>query len=165
VFAIRIACATALFFASTAAALAGPPPHQTPSDPGPDSTKIRIDASCAGDTITGNVSMQAPAGETYRLDLFYRARGRVSWAATGRSATFAGTGTQRNYTYSFDVSPFDAFAYRLDMAGEHAWSQTISAAACAPGRQVPEAPMALLLPLSLLATSAFVLRTRRSRSL
>jgi hypothetical protein len=30
---------------------------------------------------------------------------------------------------------------------------------------VPEAPMALLLPLSLLATSAFVLRTRRSRSL
>jgi hypothetical protein len=163
VFATRIAFVIAVFFVSATAAFAGPPPHQGPADPGPDSTKIRIDASCAGDTITGNVSMQAPAGESYRLELFYRGRGRAGWQPTGRTATFAGSGTERTYTYSFDVSSFDAFAYRLDMSGEHAWSQTISAGSCAPGRQVPEAPAALLLPLSLLATAAFLLRVRRSR--
>jgi hypothetical protein len=121
---------------------------------------MRIDAGCSGDTITGIVSMQASAGETYRLVLYYRARGRASWSATGRSATFSGDGTQRSYSYSFDVSAFDAFAYRLEMAGEHAWSRTIPSASCAPGRQVPEAPYALLLPLSLLATSTLLLRRR-----
>lgn len=159
----RIALAAALFLTSASSALASPPPHASPSDPGPGSTKIRIDAGCAGDTITGTVTMKAPAGEVYRLELSYRGRGRTAWASTGRSATFRGDGAEHAYSYSFDVSGLDAFAYRLDMAGEHGWSQTITGASCAPGRQVPEAPFALMLPLSLLATSAFLLRSRRTR--
>jgi hypothetical protein len=106
--------------------------------------------------------MQASAGEAYRLELSYRGR-RTGWASTGRSATFNGDGKEHQYSYSFDVSQFDAFAYRLDMAGEHAWSQTLTAGSCAPGRQVPEAPYSLMLPLSLLATSAFLMRRRRTR--
>ena len=159
----HIALAAALFLTSASSALASPPPHASPSDPGPGSTKIRIDAGCAGDTITGTVTMKAPAGEVYRLELSYRGRGRAAWASTGRSATFRGNGTEQAYSYSFDVSGFDAFAYRLGMAGEHGWSQTITGASCAPGRQVPEAPFALMLPLSLLVTSAFLLRSRRTR--
>lgn len=158
-FATRTALLAALFLTTATAALASPPAHQSRSAAQPQ-TGIRIDAACSGDTISGTVSMQAPAGETYRLVLSYRARGRASWSATGRSATFSGDGTKRSYSYSFDVSAFDAFAYRLDMPGEHAWSRTIPSASCAPGREVPEAPYALLLPLSLLATSAFLLRRR-----
>lgn len=158
-FATRTALLAALFLTTATAALASPPAHQSPSAAKPE-TRMRIDAGCSGDTITGIVSMQASAGETYRLVLYYRARGRASWSATGRSATFSGDGTQRSYSYSFDVSAFDAFAYRLEMAGEHAWSRTIPSASCAPGRQVPEAPYALLLPLSLLATSTLLLRRR-----
>ena len=159
----HIALAAALFLTSASSALASPPPHASPSDPGPGSTKIRIDAGCAGDTITGTVTMKAPAGETYRLELSYRGRARNAWTSTGRSATFQGDGTEHAYSYGFDVSGFDAVAYRLNMVGEHAWSQTITGSSCAPGRQVPEAPFALMLPLSLLATSAFLLRGRRAR--
>lgn len=162
-FAIRTALATAILLTTATAALASPPPRQTSADHGKGSTSMRIDASCAGDAITGTVTMLAPAGETYLLDLHYRRQGRAAWAATGRSASFHGDGAKHSYTYSFDVSAFNAFAYRLDMSGEQAWSRTIPAAACAPGRQVPEAPFALLLPLSLLGTSALFLR-RRART-
>jgi hypothetical protein len=159
VFATRIALLAALFLTTATAALASPPAHKSPSAAHP-GTNVRIDASCSGDTITGTVSMKAPAGEAYRLALYFRVRGRASWLSTGRSAKFSGDGTQRSYSYSFDVSAFDAFAYRLEMAGEEAWSRTIPSASCAPGRQVPEAPYALLLPLSLLATSTLLLRRR-----
>lgn len=159
-FAIRTALATALFLTTATVALASPPSQKSKAGPGKDSTSMRIDAGCAGDTITGTVTMLAPADETYRLDLSFRRQARASWSATGRSASFRGDGAQHSYTYSFDVSAFNAFAYRLDMSGEHAWSRTIPAASCAPGRQVPEAPYALLLPLSLLGTSALLLRRR-----
>src|SRR5438034_810372 len=111
----RIVFAAALFLTSASSALASPPPHQSPSDPGPGSTKIRIDAGCVGDTITGTVTMKAPVGEAYWLELSYRGHGRTGWASTGRSATFRGDGTEHVYSYSFDVSGFDAFAYRLNM--------------------------------------------------
>jgi hypothetical protein len=163
VFAIRTALAIALFLTTAAVALASPPSHKSPAGQGTDSTSMRIDAGCAGDTITGTVTMLAPAGETYRLELYFRRQGRAAWSATGRSASFRGDGAQHSYTYNFDVSAFNAFAYRLDMSGEHAWSRTIPAASCAPGRQVPEAPYALLLPLSLLATSGLLLRRRHAR--
>jgi hypothetical protein len=161
VFAIRSTLAAAVFLTTAGAALAGPPPHQTQANPGKAASNVRIDASCSGDTIAGTVSMLAPPDETYKVDLSYRGRGHAPWTATGRSASFQGDGTQRTYSYSFDVSSFDAFAYRLDIAGEHAWSRTIPASSCAPPREVPEAPYALLLPLSLLGTSVLLLRRRR----
>jgi hypothetical protein len=151
----------AVFLTATGAAAAGPPPHQGQTDPGKGAPDLRIDAGCAGDTINGTVSMFAPAGETYTLSLFYRPRGHASWAGTGRSASFHSDGRRETYSYSFDVSAYDAFAYRLAMGGEHSWSQTLPASSCAPGRQVPEAPYSLLLPLSLLGTSGLLLRRRQ----
>ena len=151
----------ALFLTIAGAAYAGPPPHQGQTDPGKGAPSLRIDAGCAGDTISGTVSMLAPAGETYTLGLFYRGRGQAAWHATGRSASFSSDGTRKTYSYSFDVSAYDAFSYRLAIGGEHSWSQTLPASSCAPGRQVPEAPHSLLLPLSLLATSGLLLRRRQ----
>lgn len=157
-FAVRIGIVAAVFLTATPA-FAGPPPHQSSADHG--GRRVHVDARCAGDTISGTVSMEAPAGETYRLDLSYRPRGRSGWSGTGRSAAFTSDGTRRSYDYSFDVSPFNAFAYRLDLAGEHSWSQTLPASSCGPGHQVPEAPYSLLLPLSLLGTSGLLFLRRR----
>ena len=156
-----VLAAAAVFLTTTGAAVAGPPPHQSPADPGKSAPSLRIDASCAGDAINGTVSMLAPAGDTYTLSLFYRPHGQASWHATGRSASFHSDGTKRTYSYNFDVAAYDAFAYRLAIGGEHSWSQTLPASSCAPGRQVPEAPYALLLPLSLLGTSGLLLRRRQ----
>jgi hypothetical protein len=146
---IRTALAAAvcfLFGASTAAA----------------ATEFKIDATCAGDTISGTLSYRGgEKGESYRLDLLYRPRKGTEWKQTGRGGGFTSDGRPGTYPYSFDVSAFDAKLFRLDVSGEHAWSRTIPAASCAPGRQVPEAPLALLLPLSLLGTSGLLLFRRR----
>ena len=160
-FAIRLGFVAALFLTTTAAAFASPPPHQASTGHG--KRELHLDASCAGDTISGTLSMLAPQGETYALDLSYRPRGRADWSSTGRSASFTSDGTPRSYSYSFDVSSFNAFAYRVNVSGERAWSQTVPAGSCGPGRQVPEAPLALLLPLSLLGTSGLLLLRRRIR--
>ena len=151
----------AVFLTTAGAAFAGPPPHQGQTDPGKAAPSLRIDASCAGDTINGTVSLLAPAGEAYTVSLFYRPRGQAAWHATGRSASFHSDGTRETYSYNFDVSAYDAFAYRLAIGGEHSWSKTLPASACAPGRQVPEAPYSLLLPLSLLGTSGLLWRRRQ----
>ena len=125
-------------------------------------SEFRFDASCAGDTITGTLSYTGVTkGESYRLELLYRPRKGPDWRATGRGGGFTSDGRPGTYPYSFDVSAFDAKLFRLDVSGEHSWSRTIAAAACAPGRQVPEAPLAILLPLSLLGTSGLLLFRRR----
>jgi len=126
------------------------------------SSDLKLDASCAGDTISGAVSYTAATrGESYRLDLFYRERKGPDWKPTGRGGSFTTDGHPGTYRYSFDISAFDAKLYRLDVSGEHGASRTIAAATCAPGRQVPEAPLAILLPLSLLGTSGLLLLRRR----
>ena len=132
-----LAVAAVFLTTTTGAAVAGPPPHQSPADPGKSAPSLRIDASCAGDTINGTVSMLAPAGDTYTLSLFYRPHGQASWHATGRSASFHSDGTKRTYSYNFDVAAYDAFAYRLAIGGEHSWSQTLPASSCAPSSNQP----------------------------
>ena len=125
-------------------------------------TEFKIDATCAGDTINGTLSYSGGTkGETYSLELLYRPRRGTDWKSTGRGATFTSAGHPGKYSYSYDVSAFDAKLYRLDVTGEHAWSRTIPAASCAPGRQVPESPLAIMLPLSLLGTSGLLLFRRR----
>src|SRR5205085_2142744 len=85
-------------------------------------------------------------GETYSLELLYRPRRGTDWKSTGRGATFTSDGHPGKYSYSYDVSAFDAKLYRLDVTGEHAWSRTIPAASCAPGRQVPSSPLRRVSP-------------------
>ena len=125
-------------------------------------TEFKIDASCAGDTINGTLSYSGGTkGERYGLELLYRPRKGNDWKSTGRGGTFTSDGRPGTYSYSYDISKFDAKLYRLDVTGEHAWSRTIPAASCAPGRQVPESPLAILLPLSLLGTSGMLFFRRR----
>jgi hypothetical protein len=147
---------TALFFVLPACALAGQQP------------KVHVDVAgaCAGDTVSGRVKVRAPIGTRFTVRL-QRRNATSRWLSTTRSRRFKSTAMVRTYKFRFDVSRLNAFAYRLavDPAGHHRTvSRAIPAASCAPGLQVPEAPAAILLPLSLLgAASLLLLRKRAAR--
>ena len=127
------------------------------------SSPMTIAGSCAGDTVSGRVVVRAPRGTVFTLRLLRRATPRSSWLTTGRSRQFKSSGKKQTPRYRFDVSSFDAYAYRLRLTRPHrrVFSSTILATSCAPGRQVPEAPFSILLPLSLLGTSGLLLVRRR----
>lgn len=126
---------------------------------------MTIAGSCAGDTVSGRIVVRAPRGTLFTLRLLRQPTMRSSWVATGKSRHFRGSGKKQTLRFRFDVSAFDAYAYRLRLAraNRRVLSSPIMAASCAPGEQVPESPLSILLPLSLLGTSALLL-VRRPRS-
>jgi hypothetical protein len=128
-------------------------------------TTMTIAGSCAGDTVSGRVAVRAPRGTLFTLRLLRQATARSSWVATNKSRRFRSNGKKQTLRYGFDVSAFDAYAYRLRLARPHrrVLSSPIMATSCGPGEQVPEAPFSILLPLSLLGTSALLL-IRRPRT-
>ena len=129
--------------------------------------QVAIGASCAGDIVSGNVVVRAPAAMPVTLRLLQRRQSRSRWVPTGRTRSFTSLAGKRRHRFSFDVSTFDAYAYRVAAEGRRgrlkypALSKVIPATTCAPGHDVPEAPLALLLPLSLLVTGSLVVLLRR----
>lgn len=130
--------------------------------------QVTITGACAGDTVSGSVVVRTTAAAPFTVRLLQRPTRQARWARTGRARTFTTTPGKRRYRFSFDVSRFDAFAYRLSAEGRQrgtsyrALSAVIPATTCAPGRDVPEVPFALLLPLSLLATGSLLLLRQRA---
>jgi hypothetical protein len=130
--------------------------------------QVTIVGSCAGDTVSGNVVVRSSGATPFTVRLLHRSKARARWVRTGRARTFTAAAGRHRYRFSFDVSSLDAFAYRLSAEGRHggspyrSLSRVIPATSCAPGRDVPEAPFALLLPLSLLATASLLLIRQRA---
>ena len=130
--------------------------------------QVTIVGSCAGDIVSGNVVVRSARATPFTVRLLQRSTQRARWVRTGRAKSFTAAAGRHRYRFSFDVSRFDAFAYRLSAEGTQgsasyrALSRVIPATACAPGRDVPEAPIALLLPLSLLATASMLLLRKRA---
>jgi hypothetical protein len=125
---------------------------------------IHVTANCVGDTVSGGVSMRAKAGTPFTLRLLKRQTAASRWTQTKLLKKFTSRGGSRIYRFRFNVSAFDAYAYRLGVYRSRRLTQSapIAAASCAPGLQVPEAPLALLLPLSLLATASLLVLRRRA---
>jgi len=125
---------------------------------------VKVTGDCVGDTISGRVSVQAKAGTQFTLRLQRQQTAASHWTQTKLSRRFKSRGGSRIYRFQFNVSAYDAYAYRLavDRPRQRTVSAPIAAASCAPGLQVPEAPLALLLPLSLLGTSSVLLLRRRA---
>jgi hypothetical protein len=123
-----------------------------------------VTGNCVGDTISGRVSVRASAGTRFTLRLLRQQTAASRWTQTKLSRRFKSRGGSRTYRFQFDVSAFDAYAYRLAVYRSHhrTLSGPIAAASCAPGLQVPEAPLAILLPLSLLGTASLLLHRRRA---
>ncbi len=130
--------------------------------------RVTIVGTCTGDTVSGSAVVRASGAMPFSVRLLQRAKPKARWVRTGRARTFVATAGTRRYRFAFDVSSFDASAYRLSVEGRHRGSQyralsaVIPAATCAPGRDVPEAPLALLLPLSLLVTGSLLLLRQRA---
>jgi hypothetical protein len=115
-----------------------------------------ISVECAGDVLSGEAVASGGAGRTFTLSV-ERPGGRHG-SSTGLSRTIALVESSAAYSYSFDISALDADAYvvRADRPSSTSSGDTrsrvVSASECAPPPQVPEAPAALLLPLSVLLT-------------
>ena len=119
----------------------------------------QVHASCAGDVVSGTVRLgRDNAGGELELALLAKRSPSAPFARTGKSAWVEAYGG-RSYPFSFDVGRMNATAYRVDPPGAH--SNVVPAASCAPGHQVPEAPLSLLLPVSVLGVVSLVLVRRR----
>lgn len=125
---------------------------------------VKVTGDCVGDTISGRVAVRAKAGTRFTLRLLKRQTATSRWTQTKLSRSFRSRGGSGTYRFRFNVAAFDAYAYRLGVyrSGQRILSQPIAGASCAPGLQVPEAPFALLLPLSLLATASLLFIRRRA---
>jgi hypothetical protein len=131
----------ALAFAGLVASEAAAEPTAAPK---PKVSSVR--ASCIGDTISGKARVSGPM--TVRLALLAKASAKATFKATGKSRSLVAR-KSGYYPFKFDISRLNAYGYRVQ-ASKQIRSQTLLAAGCGPGHQIPEAPFALLLPLSLL---------------
>ena len=121
----------------------------------------QVHAVCAGDVISGSVRLgRSTPGGDLDLALLAKRSSKASFARTGQSVRVEAYGG-RSYPFSFNIGRLPAVAYRVDPPGAH--SNVVPAASCAPGHQVPEAPLSLLLPLSVLAVGGLVFARRRRR--
>ena len=119
----------------------------------------QVHASCAGDVISGTVRVGRPSSTgDLELALLAKRSPKAAFAATGRSV-WVEAYDGRSYPFRFDIGRLSAVAYRVDPPGIH--GNVVPAASCAPGHQVPEAPLSLLLPLSVLGVVGLVFARRR----
>ena len=119
---------------------------------------VQVHSSCAGDTISGWVQVKSKGQQALAVSLMAKRTANAPFAGMSQASVKAGDG-QRS-AFSFDISEYDAFAYRVDASGVQ--GRVLPRASCAPGHQVPEAPFALLLPLSVLGFGLTVVRRRRA---
>jgi hypothetical protein len=130
--------------------------------------RVAISPSCAGDVVTTRVVVRTPIRARLRVQLLQRRRAGGSFVKTGQMRTFASARGTRTYRFNFDVSALNAVAYRVVVLERRTppryrfASSVVPAAACAPGRVVPEAPLTILLSLSLLGTTSLFLLRRKA---
>lgn len=124
---------------------------------------VQVQASCAGDTISGRARVNAASTLKARVELWSKSGAKARFRPTGKARTLT---AKRSgwYPVRFNISRLNAYAYRVD-ASKTVRSRWILSASCAPGHQVPDAPFALLLPISMLigiGLPVYLLRRRRS---
>ncbi len=90
---------------------------------------------------------------------------KASFKATGK-ARILSTPKAGAYQFKFNIAKLNAYGYRVD-ASKSMRSKPILSASCGPGYVVPEAPFALLLPITLLLTIGLpvLLVRRRARTI
>jgi hypothetical protein len=119
-----------------------------------------VSASCAGDTISGKTRVSGKL--RVRLALMAKGSAKASFKATGK-ARILSTPKAGSYRFKFDISKLNAYAYRVD-GSKTMRSKPLLAASCGPGYTVPEAPFALLLPITLLLTIGLPVLLLRRRA-
>jgi hypothetical protein len=131
---------------------------------GPAWAAPRTDATitCAGNTLTGTLTVTgAAAGTVVTMRVEVQTTG---WTTTPLTRTVSVMSGQTAYPYTFDVSGYQTVkAYRLLVAVGSATtqSQRLDRDSCAPPTQVPEVPAPLAIPLTFAATILLTEAVRR----
>jgi hypothetical protein len=118
--------------------------------------------------VSARILVRTPARTRLTVRLLQRRASGAPFVRTSRQQTFTSAPGRRTYGFSFDISTLDAVAYRLSVVDARTPSRyrfvssVMPAAACAPGRDVPEAPVVLLLSLSLVGTMSLLLARRKT---
>ena len=126
-----------------------------------------VTASCAGDTVsaTANITTNPGAGVTFTL---LARHGQASFGPTSTQTIEIDRGTA-DHSVQFNVvgQPLTVTEYKVAVSHgtlPAAESAPVAAASCAPGEEIPEVPVAVLLPLSLAMTAGAVFAFRRRLS-
>lgn len=129
-------------------------------------TSVSID--CGGDLVSGSAALADPPSGTVpgAVTLQGRTTGATTWTSLGtKSYTVGSTTTELPYDFSIAGKHTDEYrALARVNNGAAVYSEVIPDATCAPPAEVPEAPAALLLPLSMGAGAAAVIAVRRRRA-
>jgi hypothetical protein len=129
---------------------------------------------CVGDDLNGVLHVAGDAGDTVELVLYAKQDSGSNWAPTGRSQTLtmpAASNGNTGHRFTFSLAGLgDKHSFVVEaIAGGHSnYSNVVLTTTCAPGEEIPEAPVALLLPVSLLGTMAIgglILRRRQAGTL
>jgi hypothetical protein len=130
------------------------------ADPARNAVVRKVHITCTGDTVTGSALLRGgKAGRAATVTLIAK-QGKGAWAATGRSVRIAGAPGRQTITWSFNVAglPAGVTSYRASVSAgpDTVASNVLPVSRCAPGEEIPEAPMAVLVPATLAATAAGV---------
>lgn len=132
---------------------------------GPESRDTGVQVArltCTGDTVRVTAVVRGQRDVGPATVTLHASTGGV-WSATGRSASSAETKPGHN-AWTLDASGLAAgvtgLRAEIRAAGTSVLTSSVPATSCAPGTEVPEVPVASLLPLTLAATAAGVVAVR-----
>ena len=131
-------------------------------------TVSSVSIDCSGDLVNGTAALADPPSTSIpgQVALQGRATGATTWTTlASRNLTVAPGTTSLPYDFSIagrHTGEYRAFG-RVNN-GTIRYSDVIGDATCAPPAEVPEAPAALLLPLSMAAGAGVVVAVRRRRT-
>lgn len=128
--------------------------------------KLEIDAVCAGDTLSGSVTVtDLPAGSVVTVTAEAK---NPKWGPVGQPATFVVVAGKTTYTVKVSVpgvSGYKEFRLVADAgSGVDDESKTLKPKDCGPPTQVPEVPAPLLIPATMVLTLVVVEQFRRRRA-
>ena len=139
----------------------------TPGGPASRDTGVLVPRlHCTGDTVTVTAVVRGQRDVGPATVTLQTSTGGV-WSASSRSTSVAATKPGHN-SWTIDVAGLRAgvtsLRAEIRAAGTSVLTSAVPVASCAPGTEVPEVPVAPLLPLTLAATGAGVLAVRSRRA-
>ncbi len=165
---------SAVALALTALAI-GVSPASAATTPEPDLRSFPGGLTCSGDLVSGVVRVYSATGASTpgRVELRYNSGGKA-YASSSLVYNFTVSARgNRDYYFKFNIAKLPAntvniMGYAVVGSGpvpiDTLQSKVLLASSCGPAEVVPEAPAAVLIPLSLAGTLGGLLLLRRRRA-
>ena len=125
-----------------------------------------ITIDCIGDTVFGDITVTGTVGEDFNAVLLTKASGGDQFAPSGDTdgpftlTGEAGATVTQTFRYTFDISASSNVHFKVTTDEGSIDSPSLNTVDCEPGEYIPEAPMAILLPIAALAVGGGLLFLR-----